>query len=126
MKRPLIAGIAAGAVALGAGVIAVHPMSPSLPDVQVPAIQLSNSQGLDATTAWLDLFSQTSAGNSDASGASLPDQGDASMVVIEPQAQDFDKILDDVVGNVGSQLNTVTAPGSGPDSVTYLIQNSGS
>jgi len=108
--------------------------SPSLPDVQVPAVQLSSAEGTDATVQWLDLFAQTSAGNTDSLGGYLLDPaspvapGDSPLVLIDPQnsAEDFDRILDSVVGNAGTQLNAVTSPSSGPDAVTYLILKNGS
>ena len=108
--------------------------SPSLPDVQVPAIQLSSAEGTDATVQWLDLFSQTSVGNGDAFGGYLLDPssfsapGETPLVLIdsETSAEDFDQILDGVVGNIGSQLKAVTSPSNGPDAVTYLILKNGS
>jgi hypothetical protein len=108
--------------------------SPSLPDVQVPAVTLSNAEGTDATVQWLDLFAQTSAGNAESFGGYLLDPstavapGESPLVLIDPQtsAEDFDRILDGVVGNVGSQLNAVTSPSNGPDAVTYLILKNGS
>ncbi|MEO8813915.1 MAG: hypothetical protein ABI307_05220, partial [Mycobacterium sp.] len=129
MKRSVVASIAAGAVILGTGVAVTNIVSPSLPDVQVPAIQLSSAEGLDPTVQWLDLFSQTSAGNADSLGGYLLDPGAATapgeppLVVIDPQtsAEDFDRILDGIVGNAGSQLSAVTSPSNGPDAVTYLI-----
>ncbi|ORB01723.1 hypothetical protein BST33_08410 [Mycolicibacter minnesotensis] len=108
--------------------------SPSLPDVQVPAIQLSSAEGSDATVQWLDLFAQTSSANADAFGGYLLDPsasvgpGETPLVLIDPQsaAEDFDQILDGVVGHAGSQLNAVTSPSNGPDAVTYLILKNGS
>ena len=49
-------------------------------------------------------------------------------MLIDPQnsAEDFDRILDSVVGNAGSQLNAVTSPSNGRDAVTYLILKNGS
>lgn len=128
MKRALIGGVAAAAV-VGGTALATNMASPSLPDVQVPAVQLSSAEGTDATIQWLDLFAQTSAANADSFGGYLLDPssavapGESPLVLIEPQtsAEDFDRILDDVVGNAGSQLNAVTSPSSGPDAVTYLI-----
>ncbi|CAJ1499452.1 hypothetical protein MU0083_002182 [[Mycobacterium] kokjensenii] len=107
--------------------------SPSLPDVQVSAVQLSSVAGSDSDVQWLDLFAQVSA-NGDAFGAYLLDpsestgQGDAALVLIDApaSAQDFESILDGVVGNAGSQLNAVTSPSNGRDAVTYLIRNNGS
>ncbi|MEB3031034.1 hypothetical protein [[Mycobacterium] nativiensis] len=122
------------AVVIGGAVLATDMTSPSLPDVQVPAIQLSSAEGNDATVQWLDLFAQTSAGNADAFGGYLLDPassvapGDSPLVLIDPEASanDFDRILDGIVGNAGSQLKAVTSPSNGPDAVTYLILKNGS
>lgn len=89
---------------------------------------------MDATVQWLDLFAQTSAGNADSPGGYLLDPsaatapGEPPLVVIDPQtsAEDFERILDGIVGNAGSQLNAVTSPSNGPDAVTYLILKNGS
>jgi hypothetical protein len=123
--------VAAAAVVVGGAVLATNMASPSLPDVQVPAVALSSAEGSDATVQWLDLFAQTSAGNLDAFGGYLLDPstavppGEAPLVLIDPQtsAEDFDRILDGVVGNADSQLNAVT---NGRDAVTYLILKNGS
>ncbi|MGB3896078.1 hypothetical protein [Mycolicibacter sinensis] len=123
--------MAAAAVVVGGAVLATNMASPSLPDVQVPAVALSSAEGSDATVQWLDLFAQTSAGNLDAFGGYLLDPstavppGEAPLVLIDPQtsAEDFDRILDGVVGNADSQLNAVT---NGRDAVTYLILKNGS
>lgn len=131
MKRAVIGGVAAAAVVVGGAVLATNMASPSLPDVQVPAVALSSAEGSDATVQWLDLFAQTSAGNVDAFGGYLLDPstavppGEAPLVLIDPQtsAEDFDRILDGVVGNADSQLNAVT---NGRDAVTYLILKNGS
>lgn len=134
MKRAVIAGVSAGALVLSAGAVVVNNIaSPSLPDVQVPAVQLSSAEGLDATVQWLDLFAQTSGANADSFAGYLPEPssvlpGEGPLVVIDPQtsAQDFDKLLDGVVGNAGSQLNSVTSPSNGKDAITYLILKNGS
>ena|GEM_PF-2766112 len=135
MKRAVIGGVVAAAVVVGGGIVlAGNMVSPSLPDVQVPAIQLSSAEGNDATVQWLDLFAQTSAANADSFGGYLLDPssavppGESPLVLIDPEtsAEDFDQILDGVVGNVGSQLNAVTWPSNGPDAVTYLILKNGS
>lgn len=134
MKRAVIGGVAAAAVVVGGTVLATNMASPSLPDVQVPAVTLSNAEGTDATVQWLDLFSQTSAGNGDAFGGYLLDPssavapGESPLVLIDPQtsAEDFDRILDGVVGNADTQLHAVTSPSNGPDAVTYLILKNGS
>ncbi|WP_024442169.1 MULTISPECIES: hypothetical protein [unclassified Mycobacterium] len=127
--------MAAAAVAVGGGIVLAGNMaSPSLPDVQVPAIQLSSAEGNDATVQWLDLFAQTSAANADSFGGYLLDPssavppGESPLVLIDPEtsAEDFDQILDGVVGNAGSQLNAVTSPSNGRDAVTYLILKNGS
>ncbi|MGV0748579.1 hypothetical protein [Mycolicibacter heraklionensis] len=127
--------MAAAAVAAGGGIVLASNMaSPSLPDVQVPAIQLSSAEGNDATVQWLDLFAQTSAANADSFGGYLLDPssavppGESPLVLIDPEtsAEDFDQILDGVVGNAGSQLNAVTSPSNGRDAVTYLILKNGS
>ncbi|OBH19173.1 hypothetical protein EHH44_16840 [Mycolicibacter terrae] len=126
--------MAAAAVVVGGAVLATNIASPSLPDVQVPAVALSNAEGTDATVQWLDLFAQTSAGNADSLGGYLLDPstavapGESPLVLIDPQtsAEDFDRILDGIVGNAGSQLNAVTSPSNGPDAVTYLILKNGS
>ncbi|OBG34172.1 MULTISPECIES: hypothetical protein [Mycolicibacter] len=127
--------MAAAAVAAGGGIVLAGNMaSPSLPDVQVPAIQLSSAEGNDATVQWLDLFAQTSAANADSFGGYLLDPssavppGESPLVLIDPEtsAEDFDQILDGVVGNAGSQLNAVTSPSNGRDAVTYLILKNGS
>ncbi|MFL0181324.1 MULTISPECIES: hypothetical protein [unclassified Mycobacterium] len=127
--------MAAAVVAVGGGIVLASNMaSPSLPDVQVPAIQLSSAEGNDATVQWLDLFAQTSAANADSFGGYLLDPssavppGESPLVLIDPEtsAEDFDQILDGVVGNAGSQLNAVTSPSNGPDAVTYLILKNGS
>ena len=133
MKRSVIGGVAAASVLVGTAFAAANFTSPSLPDVQVPAVQLSSAEGNDATVQWLDLFAQTS-GNADAFGAYLLDPagsaapGESPLVLIDPQnsAEDFDRILDSVVGNAGSQLNAVTSPANGRDAVTYLILKNGS
>ncbi|WP_234808636.1 hypothetical protein [Mycolicibacter terrae] len=134
MKRAVVGGVVAAAVVVGGAVVATNMASPSLPDVQVPAVTLSNAEGTDATVQWLDLFAQTSAGNAESFGGYLLDPstavapGESPLVLIDPQtsAEDFDRILDGVVGNVGSQLNAVTSPSNGPDAVTYLILKNGS
>lgn len=134
MKRAVIGGAAAAAVIVGGTVLASNMASPSLPDVQVPAIQLSSAEGNDATVQWLDLFAQTSAANADSFGGYLLDPssavppGESPLVLIDPEtsAEDFDQILDGIVGNAGSQLNAVTSPSNGPDAVTYLILKNGS
>lgn len=135
MKRAVVGGVAAAVVAVGGGIVLASNMaSPSLPDVQVPAIQLSSAEGNDATVQWLDLFAQTSAANADSFGGYLLDPssavppGESPLVLIDPEtsAEDFDQILDGVVGNAGSQLNAVTSPSNGPDAVTYLILKNGS
>lgn len=135
MKRAVIGAVAAaGAVVVGGTVLASNMASPSLPDVQVPAVQLSSAEGTDATVQWLDLFAQTSSANADAFGGYLLDPntavspGDSPLVLIDPEAsaEDFDQILDGVVGNAGSQLKAVTSPSNGPDAVTYLILKNGS
>lgn len=130
MKRTLIGGLAAAAVVVGGTALANNMASPSLPDVQVPAVQLSSAEGTDATIQWLDLFAQTSAANADSFGGYLLDPssavapGESPLVLIDPEtsAEDFDRILDGVVGNAGSQLNA----NNGPDAVTYLILKNGS
>lgn len=135
VKRAVIGGVAAAAVIVGGVTLASKMASPSLPDVQVPAIQLSSAEGNDATVPWLDLFAQTSADSADPYGggylldpsaAAAP--GESPLVLIDPEtsAEDFDRILDGAVGNVGSQLNAVTSPSNGPDAVTYLILKNGS
>lgn len=135
MNRTIVAGIAAGAVVVvGASVAATNPSTRSLPDVQVPAVALSNAEGTDATIEWLDLFVQSSGGSTDSLGATLLDSGPAAapseipLVIIDPQNQteDFTKILDGAVGNAGSQLNAITAPSSGKDAVSFLILKNGS
>lgn len=135
MKRAVVGGVAAAAVAAGGGIVLADNMaSPSLPDVQVPAVQLSSAEGNDATVQWLDLFAQTSAANADSFGGYLLDPssavppGESPLVLIDPEtsAEDFDQILDGVVGNAGSQLNAVTSPSNGRDAVTYLILKNGS
>lgn len=134
MKRSVIGAAAAGAVVVGGTLLASTMASPSLPDVQVPAIQLSSAEGNDATVQWLDLFAQTSSSNADGFGGYLLDPsasvgpGETPLVFIDPQsaAEDFDQILDGVVGHAGSQLNAVTSPSNGPDAVTYLILKNGS
>ncbi|MGH3561499.1 MAG: hypothetical protein ACRDTN_06800 [Mycobacterium sp.] len=116
---------------MGASVLATNPTAPSLPDVQVPAIQLSNAEGADSTAAWLELFTQASGNNADSLGTNLQDLGPAALpgqtplVVIDPQnpAQDFEGILDGVVGKMGSPMDAVTSAINGPDAVTYLILN---
>lgn len=121
----------AAAVGTGGIVLASNMASPSLPDVQVPAVQLSSAEGTDETVQWLDLFAQTTA---DSFGGYLLDPsasappGESPLVLIDPEtsAEDFDRILDGVVGNVGSQLKAVTSPSNGPDAVTYLILKNGS
>lgn len=123
MKRTLFAGVIAGVALAAGGFVATNPPVPSLPDVQVPAVELSSAEGVDATVAWLDLFTQTSGGSAGPLAVYPQDfepgtvTGDIPLVVIPPQnsAQEFDKILDGVIGKVGSQLN------GGPDAVTYLI-----
>jgi hypothetical protein len=132
VKRALVAGIAAGTVVVGAGLIASHPTAPSLPDVQVPAMQLSNAEGMDPTALWLDLFTQASGNNFDSFSTNLPEYGPATapgqtpLVVIDPQssAQDFDSILDEVTGKVGNPLDAVNSAINGPDAATHL--NNGS
>ncbi|HEU0189876.1 MAG TPA: hypothetical protein VFR17_01195 [Mycobacterium sp.] len=131
MKRGVLAGIAVGAVLAGAGLVVTNPTTSSLPDVQVPAVQLSNAEGMDATVAWLDLFAQSS-GSTTGLGGGLLDSGavsipnEAPLVVIDEQnpAADFERILDGVIGKAGSQYSAVTS-GTGPDAVTYLILNNG-
>jgi hypothetical protein len=133
VKRAIFGGVAATAVVFGGIVLANDIAAPSLPDVQVPAVSLSSAEGPDATVQWLDLFAQTSASNADSFGGYLLDPssavapGESPLVLIDPQnsAEDFDRILDGLVGNVGSQLKAVTSP-SGPDAVTYLILKNGS
>lgn len=134
MKRAGVGGLAIAAVVVGGTVLADQIAAPSLPDVQVPAVALSSAEGTDATVQWLDLFAQTSAANADAFGGYLLDPsasaapGESPLVLIDPEAsaEDFDKILDGVVGNAGSQLNAVTSPTNGRDAVTYLILKNGS
>lgn len=133
MKRAVIGGVAAAAVVAGGALLVNSIAAPSLPDVQFPAVQLSSAQGNDAATVqWLDLFAQTSATNSDSSGGFLLDPnpsvpGESPLVLIDPQTtEDFDQILDGVVGNIGGQLSAVTSPLNGPDAVTYLILKNGS
>jgi hypothetical protein len=134
VRRALPAGIAAGVVVVGAGVIAAHPTAPSLPDVEVPAVELSNSEGMNPTAVWLDLM-QASGNNADSLGTKLPDPGPAAepgqvpLVVIDPQdnpSQNFEGILDGVVGNMGNPLDAVNSAINGPDAVNYLILNGGS
>lgn len=135
MKRAVIAGIAAGAVAVGTGLIVIDPSPPSLPDVEVPAISLSNAEGMDPNAVWLDLFSQASGNNPAGVGTGAVDVGPASvpvpseppMVVIDSQgqAQDFEGILDRVVAKMGNPLDNVTSVINGPGAVTYLIRGDG-
>ncbi len=136
MKRTLTA-IAAGAVVVGASFIATNPTAPSLPDVQVPALQLSSvegAQGMDPTALWLDLFTQASGNNPNAFGTNLPDSeaaalpGQIPLVVIDPHdpALDFEGILDGIAARGGSPLDAVTSALNGPGAVTYLIRNNGS
>jgi hypothetical protein len=118
-----------GAVVVGACLYATNPMAPSLPDVQVPAIELSNAEGMDPTAVWLDLFTQASGNNPGSFGTNLVGPGpiavpgEQPLVVIDPQAQDFERILDGVVGRMGNPLDAVTSAINGPDAVTYLIRN---
>ncbi len=131
MNRAVIASITAGALVVGGTVVAAKVTAPSLPDVQVPAVQLSNAEGMDATAAWLGLFTQASGGNADSLRASLPDPeslpmpGQIPLVVIEPQDQDFEGILDGVIGKMGNPLDAVNSAINGPDAVTYLIRDRG-
>lgn len=128
MNRGLLAGIAAAALGLGATLVATNPTAPSLPDVQVPAIELSNAGELDTTAAWLGLFTQVSGSNSDVLGTGLLDSGQLGLpahiplVVIEPEdsSQDFDDILDGV-GKINNPLQGI----NGPDAITYLIPGNG-
>lgn len=135
MKRTALGVVAAASVAAAGGIVLAGNMaSPSLPDVQVPAVQLSSAEGSDATVQWLDLFAQTAAAYPDAFGGYLLDpsaavpSGEAPLVLIDPEtsAEDFDRILDGAVDNVGTQLDAVTSPSNGPDAVTYLILKNGS
>lgn len=134
MKRAVVGGVGVAAVVVGGTVLASNIASPSLPDVQVPAVALSSAEGTDATVQWLDLFAQTSAANAESFGGYLLDPsasappGEAPLVLIDPDASavDFDQILDGIVGNAGNQLNAVTSPSNGPDAVTYLILKNGS
>jgi hypothetical protein len=139
VKRALTAGIAAGAVVVGAGLVATNPTAPSLPDVQVPAVQvpamqLSNAEGMDPNALWLDLFTQASGNNLDSFGTNLPDSGPAAvpgqtpLIVIDPQdsTQDFDGILDELTGKVGNPLDAVNSAINGPDAATHLTRSNGS
>lgn len=134
MNRVLLAGVAAGAVVVGATLAVAAPSGPSLPDVQVPAIELSNAGEGDATAAWLGLFMQASGGNADPTGAGLLESGQLGLpahiplVLIEPEdsSQDFDEILDGVVGKMSNPLETVTSTMNGPDAVKYLTPANGS
>ncbi|MGV0625801.1 hypothetical protein [Mycolicibacter minnesotensis] len=126
--------MAAAAVVVGGTALVFQLTAPSLPDVQVPAVQLSSAEGNDATVEWLDLFAQTSAANADSFGGYLLDPsasvapGESPLVLIDSEttAEEFDQILDGLVGNVGSQLSAVTSPSNGRDAVTYLILKNGS
>ena len=121
MKRAILTGIAAGAVIVGAGVISTHAGSSSLPDVQVPAIQLSNADGTDSTAAWLDLFSQTAGGNPDALGLSDAAlvNGQPPLVVIEQQdpTQGLEGLFD------SGAVDEVTSVINGPGAASYLTPN---
>lgn len=133
MNRVLLASVAAGAVAVGTTLAVTVPSGPSLPDVAVPAIELSSAGETDATAAWLGLFMQASGGNADPSGAGLLESGQLGLpahvplVVIEPGGpdQDFEGMLDSVVGKMSNPLETVTSAINGPDAVSYLTPPSG-
>lgn len=133
MNRVLLAGFAAATVVVGATLAVAAPSGPSLPDVQVPAIELSNAGQGDATAAWLGLFMQASGGNADPTGAGLLESGQLGLpaqiplVVIEPEdsTQDFDQILDGVVGKMSNPLETVRSAIAGPDATTYLTPPNG-
>lgn len=133
MNRVVLAGVAAGAVVVGTTLAVAATSGPSLPDVQVPAIELSNAGAGDATAAWLGLFMQASGGNADPAGAGLLESGQLGLpahiplVVIEPEdpSQDFDEILDGVVGKMSNPLETVRSAINGPDAATYLAPANG-
>lgn len=126
MNRTLLAGIAAGTLIVGAAVAVTKPLAPSLPDVEVPAIELSNAGQDDATAAWLGLFTQAS-GSSPVLGTGLLESGQlglpehTSVIVIDPQDPDPDYagILDSV-GTISNPLEAVTSAINGPDAVTFL------
>lgn len=127
MNRTLLAGIAVGAVVVGSTVAATKLLAPSLPDVQVPAIELSNAGQSDATAAWLGLFTQVSGSNADVLGTGLLDSGQlglpahTSLIVIEPEDPDPDYAgLLDGVGKISNPLEAVTSAINGPDAITYL------
>src|SRR5690625_4497002 len=53
MDNALRPYLTAGIAVLGAGAIAVTPVAPTLPEVQIPAIQLTAAPPL---TDWVDIF----------------------------------------------------------------------
>jgi hypothetical protein len=133
MNRVLLGGIAAGILVAGPTLIATFPTTPSLPDVQVPAIELSNAGEADATAAWLGLFLQTSGSNANPAGVGLLDSGQLGLpahvplIVIEPEGsdQDFEQLLDGFAGKTSNPLEAVTSAINGPDAVTYLTPANG-
>lgn len=133
MNRMLLAGVSAGAIVVGTTLAVTVPTGPSLPDVQVPAIELSNAGQSDATAAWLGLFMQASGGNTEPSGTGLLESGQLGLpahiplVVIEPESpdQDFEGMLDGVVGKMSNPLETVTSAINSPDAATFLTPPSG-
>lgn len=133
MNRILLAGVTAGTVVLGTALAVTIPSGPSLPDVQVPAIELSSAGEGDATAAWLGLFMQAAGGNAEPFGTGLLESGQLGLpahiplIVIEPEGpnQDFDGLLDGVVGKMTNPLETVTSAINGADAVTYLTPSNG-
>lgn len=137
MKKSVIGGVTAAAVVVGGTMFATRVLSPSLPDVQVPAVQLSSAEGIDDTVQVLDLLAQTSGANAESVSGTAPDSGigggpgvpaESPLVLIHPQnsTEEFDRILDGEVGTANSQLNQVISPNGSHDAVTYLILENGS
>ncbi|OHU98177.1 hypothetical protein [Mycobacterium talmoniae] len=56
MRLTVCCCIAAGVALAGAGVIAATPVNPALPDVEVPAIQLSAGSSQDMDQEFLNLL----------------------------------------------------------------------
>ena len=132
MTRMLLAGVAAGAVVVGATLAVATSTGPSLPDVQVPAIELSNAGETDATAAWLGLFMQASGGNAEA-GTGLLEYGQLGLpaniplVIIEPEGSDsdYEGIFDGMVGTMSNPLEAVTSAINGANALPALTAGNG-
>lgn len=115
MRRVVRFCVTAGIAVAGASVFAAAPVTPSLPDVQVPAVQLSNDTAPE-TQGFLDLW-QTATGDSVEAyveemntGWVFGDLVGSDNAVVAPNATVWQDILDRATPDLKSEIQTDPTP----------------